>query len=186
MPRFEVDPCGLPGMAVVTRTRIEDPRGFLSRLYCADELRALSLSGEIAQINQTFTRKRGAIRGMHYQRAPYCEMKLVSVLRGEIFDVAVDLRADSPTFLRWHAEVLSAANMRSLFIPKGFAHGYQTLTDDCELLYLHSERYVPEAEAAVNARDPALRIEWPIEVTEISARDASHPAIARDFTGIIP
>lgn len=186
MPRFSIGSCRLAGLVTVTRTRIEDQRGFLSRLYCADELSILGLSGAIPQINQTLTRKRGVIRGMHYQRAPYCDMKLVSVLRGEIFDVAVDLRAGSPTFLQWHAEVLSATNMRSLFIPKGFAHGYQTLTDDCELLYLHSERYASESEAAVNARDPALGIEWPIEVTEMSARDASHALLSANFTGVLP
>jgi dTDP-4-dehydrorhamnose 3,5-epimerase len=186
MSRFEIGSCRLQGLAVVTRMRIEDQRGFLSRLYCTDEMSMLGLSGAVRQVNQTLTRKRGAIRGMHYQRAPHSEMKLVSVLHGEIFDVAVDLRAGSATFLQWHAEVLSSTNMRSLFIPKGFAHGYQTLTDDCELLYLHSERHIPEAEAGVNPRDPALMISWPLEITEISARDASHAMLSSAFSGMSP
>ena len=126
----------------------------------------------------------GAVRGMHFQYPPYAETKIVSCLKGEIFDVAVDIRLDSPTFLRWHGEVLSAENRKSLLIPEGFAHGFQTLTDDCELLYLHTAPYTPEAEGALNAQDPRLDITWPCAITEMSDRDRSHPFVGDDFAGV--
>ena len=108
----------------------------------------------------------------------------MSCLRGRIFDVAVDLRSGSPTFLEWHGETLSADGDRSLLIPRGFAHGFQALEDDCELLYLHSNPHVPAAEGALNLLDPRLSIDWPLELTDVSARDRSHPAIASEFKGI--
>lgn len=109
---------------------------------------------------------------------------MVSCLRGSIFDVAVDLRLGSPTFLRWHGEVLSASGGRSLLIPRGFAHGFQTLEEECELLYLHSNPFASTAEGALNVSDPRLDIEWPLAPTDISARDRAHPAIGSDFTGL--
>jgi dTDP-4-dehydrorhamnose 3,5-epimerase len=121
---------------------------------------------------------------MHFQYPPGAEDKLVSCLRGEVWDVAVDLRKGSPTFLAWHAERLSAENGISLLIPKGFAHGFQTLTDDCELLYLHTADYAPDLEGAVNAFDPKLSIEWPLAVTAISDRDRAHPFVDADYSGI--
>lgn len=121
---------------------------------------------------------------MHFQHPPNAEDKLVTCLRGQIVDVAVDLRRGSPTFLRWHAEVLSAANGKALLIPQGFAHGFQAMTDDCELLYLHSRPYAAEAEGALNARDPKLDIHWPLDITDISDRDAGHPTLPETFTGL--
>jgi dTDP-4-dehydrorhamnose 3,5-epimerase len=138
----------------------------------------------IAQINHTLTKRRGAVRGMHFQHPPHSEDKFISCLRGEILDVAVDLRHGSPSFLRWHTEILSAENARSLLVPQGFAHGFQTLSDDCELLYLHSRPYAETAEGALNVRDPALGIDWPLPFADISARDAAHPFLTPDFTGI--
>jgi dTDP-4-dehydrorhamnose 3,5-epimerase len=181
--RFAISDTPLAGLKLVTRLRREDDRGFLSRLYCNEELGSAGFTRPIAQINQTMTRARGAIRGMHFQRPPHAEDKYVTCLRGEILDVAVDARAGSPTYLRWHAERLSAENGLSLFIPKGFAHGYQTLTTDCELLYLHTASHSPDAEGGINPFDPHLAIEWPLAVTDISPRDRSL-ALARDFTGI--
>ena len=131
-----------------------------------------------AQVNHSVTSRSGTVRGMHYQLPPHAETKLVTCIRGEIYDVAVDLRPHSPTYLRWHAETLSAANGRALLIPEGFAHGFQTLTDDCEIIYCHSAPYVPAAEAAVRFDDPALSISWPIPVTIVSDRDRSHPLLA--------
>ena len=171
---------------VIERQRLADHRGYFSRLFCAEELSAVGFALPIAQINQTLTRQRGAVRGLHFQHPPHAEDKLVSCLRGEIFDVAVDLRRGSETFLRWHAEILSADNFKSLMIPQGFAHGFQTLTDDCELLYLHSRPHATGAEAALNALDPALDIRWPLAFTEISERDTQHPHITHEFTGIRP
>jgi dTDP-4-dehydrorhamnose 3,5-epimerase len=174
----------LAGLVVIERRRREDSRGFFGRLFCADELRAVGFGRPIAQINQTLTARRGSVRGLHFQHPPHAEDKFVSCLRGEIFDVAVDLRRDSPTFLQWHGEILSAANARSLLIPQGFAHGFQTLQDDCELLYLHSAPYAAAAEGALNIRDPSLRIEWPLPLADVSERDAGHAFVASDFRGI--
>ncbi len=174
----------LAGLEVVQRKPIEDARGYLSRFFCAEEFKRAGLYKSISQINHTLTHKKGAVRGLHYQKPPHTEIKVVSCLKGEIFDVAVDLRKNSPTFLRWHGEVLSAKNQRSLLIPEGFAHGFQTLTEDCELIYLHTSPYVQGAEEALNVADPRLGITWPLAITELSDRDRLHPMITPDFEGI--
>lgn len=184
MTSFAAIPTPLAGLVVVQRKRLEDQRGFFSRLFCADELSAIGFARPVAQINQTLTRQRGAVRGLHFQHPPHAEDKFVSCLHGAIFDVAVDLRRGSPSFLKWHAEMLSAENGRSLFIPQGFAHGFQALTDDCELIYLHSRPYAPQAEGALNVNDPALAIAWPLAFTDISQRDSVHPRITEEFNGI--
>ena len=141
--RFDILRTKLPGLELIQRRPIEDGRGFLERLFCADELGPLLAGKAIVQINRTSTSRRGTVRGLHFQYPPYAETKLISCLQGEVFDVAVDLRRGSPTFLSWHGEILSAANHRTLLIPEGFAHGFQTATDDCELLYLHTAPYRP-------------------------------------------
>ena len=174
----------LSGLKVVERQRIGDQRGFFSRFFCSEELADVGFSLPIAQINHTLTIRRGTLRGMHFQFPPYAEDKFVSCLHGEIFDVVVDLRSGSPTFLQWHAEVLSGENGRSLLIPQGFAHGFQTLTSNCELLYLHSQLYAPDAEGGVNARDSLIGIPWPLEIIGLSDRDANHPFLTTDFGGI--
>jgi dTDP-4-dehydrorhamnose 3,5-epimerase len=184
MSRFAVLNTPLAALKVVERQQVGDTRGFLSRLFCADELAAAGWRKPVAQINQTLTRRQGTVRGMHYQRPPHAEMKLVTCLHGAVFDVAVDLRSGSPTFLRWHAEELSAANRRALLIPEGFAHGFQTLAADCELVYLHSVPYVPEAESGLNPQDPMLRIAWPLDIAELSARDSQHPLLSPQFAGV--
>jgi len=166
------------------RNPLGDSRGYLERMYCHEELAALTPSGTIVQINHTLTGRRGTVRGMHYQLPPHAETKFISCLRGEVFDVAVDLRHGSPTFLRWHAEVLSAENHRTMVVPEGFAHGFQTLTDDCELLYLHTAAFAPDSEGAVNANDPRLAIDWPLSISDLSARDAGHPILDDEFSGI--
>jgi dTDP-4-dehydrorhamnose 3,5-epimerase len=171
-------------VVVVQRRRLEDSRGFFSRLYCAAEMTAAGVHKPLAQINQTLTRLKGTVRGMHFQRPPHAETKIVSCLAGEIFDVAVDLRRGSPTFLRWHGEILSPGNQRSLFIPEGVAHGFQALADDCELLYLHTEAFYPESEAAVHAEDPRLAIHWPLTISAMSDRDRSHAMLTATFDGI--
>jgi dTDP-4-dehydrorhamnose 3,5-epimerase len=184
--RFQLSSTPLAGLTLIERAQIADHRGFFSRFFCAEELAETGFRLPIAQINHTLTRQRGAVRGLHFQHPPHTEDKLVSCLRGEIFDVAVDLRAGSPTFLHWHAERLSAGNRRSLMIPQGFAHGFQTLSDDCELIYLHSRPYVAAAEAALNARDPALAIDWPLAFTDLSERDSRHQLLTPDFKGLVP
>jgi len=183
--RFDFLPTPLSGLTVVQRKHIEDNRGFFCRFYCAEEFLEAGLQKPIAQINYTFTRKKGAVRGLHFQYPPHAEAKIVSCLKGEIFDVAVDLRKASPTFLRWHAEILSAANQESLLIPEGFAHGFQTLTEDCEMIYLHSESFHPQAEGGLNVADPRLGIAWPEAITELSDQDHAHPCISSYFEGIL-
>ena len=184
MSRFEFHPTPLPGLIIVQRKPIEDNRGFFARLFCADEFRQAGFTKPVAQMNHTLTRKKGAVRGLHFQRPPHAETKVVSCLKGDIFDVAIDLRRGSPTFLRWHGEVLSAENRKSLLIPDGFAHGFQTLTNDCELLYLHSTSFHPEAEGALNVSDPKLAIVWPLAISELSGRDQAHSFIGTSFEGI--
>ena len=182
--RFDISDTPLPGLKVFRRAPVRDGRGSLERLFCADELRALIGQNVIVQINQTMTTKRGTVRGMHFQHPPHAETKFVTCLRGEVFDVAVDLRRGSPTFLRWHAEHLGGQRHKTFVLPQGFAHGFQTLTDDCELLYLHTAAYRPEAEGAVNPRDPLVAISWPVEISDISPRDASHPLLTPEYGGV--
>jgi len=184
MARFVIEATALDGLKLIQRQRLEDSRGFFSRFFCADELALAGFAQPVAQINHTLTRRRGSVRGLHFQYPPHAEDKLVSCLRGEVFDVAVDLRKDSPTFLRWHAEKLSAENGRSLLVPKGFAHGFQTLSDDAELLYLHSTPYVQSSEGGLSPADPMLAIAWPLPFAEVSQRDAAHARLTPDFGGI--
>jgi dTDP-4-dehydrorhamnose 3,5-epimerase len=182
--RFQVDTARIADLQVLTRKPIGDGRGYLERMYCAEDLRPYLSSSSVAQINHTVTVKAGTLRGMHFQYPPHAEIKIVSCIRGAVFDVAVDLRRNSPTFLEWHSEVLSADNHKTLLIPEGFAHGFQTLTEDCEMLYLHTAFYRADAEGGLNALDTRLSIQWPLPVSEQSARDASLPAIGDDFAGV--
>lgn len=184
MAKFEFIPTPLAGLQVVQRQLISDARGFLSRFYCAEEFRDAGVVKPIAQMNHTLTKQQGAVRGLHFQLPPHAETKIVSCLHGEIWDIAVDLRRDSPTFLHWHGEILSAENRKSLLIPEGFAHGFQALTPDCELLYLHTANYHPEAERGLQVSDPRLTIAWRLPIIDLSPRDQNHPFISSDFQGI--
>lgn len=186
MKRLAISDLPLAGLKRVERRRLGDARGFLARLFCAEELESAGWTRPIAQINQTVTARCGTVRGLHFQHPPHAEMKLVSCLRGEVWDVAVDIRTGSNTFLRWHAERLSAENGHALLIPEGFAHGLQTLTDDVELLYCHSAAYNADAEAGLNPNDARLAIGWPLPITELSARDAQHPVLNDRFVGVTP
>ena len=184
MPRFDVTATRIDGLVVIRRKPIGDDRGFLSRLFCEEEFAALGIPMRACQINHTMTKRSGTIRGMHFQHPPHAEIKLVTCLRGTVFDVAVDLRKASPTFLQWHGETLSADTPSSLYIPRGFAHGFQAMTDDCELFYLHSDPYAPASEGALNALDPVLSIRWPLPAAEMSERDRAHVQLAPGFKGI--
>lgn len=181
--RFDLIDTPLSELKLIQRKPRGDDRGYLERLYCANEFHGLLVKG-IVQINHTLTKKKGSVRGLHFQVPPHAEAKIVSCLRGEIFDVAVDLRRGSPTFLRWHAEVLSGDNHKALFIPAGFAHGFQTLTDDCDMLYFHSEAYDPGTERGLSVNDPGLAIHWPLPVANMSARDTGHPSLTSEFAGV--
>jgi dTDP-4-dehydrorhamnose 3,5-epimerase len=186
MTRFSLIDLPLAGLKLVERQYLGDSRGFFSRMFCSSELASAGWIKPVEQINLTSSARAGTLRGMHFQHPPHAEMKLVSCVRGAIWDVAVDLRADSPTYLRWHAQELSADNRRALLIPEGFAHGFQTLVDDCELLYCHSAPYVAGAEGGINAHDPALAITWPLPISEMSERDRRHPSLTRELIGLTP
>lgn len=182
---MRVSPTPLAGVVMVDTPRREDPRGSFARLFCEQELGSVIGHRRIVQINQSTTAVPGTVRGMHYQRPPHAEMKLVRCLRGRVWDVAVDLRAGSPTFLQSHAEELTPANGRMLVIPEGCAHGFQVLEADSELLYLHTAAYDAASEAGVHCLDPLLAIRWPMTVLGLSQRDAGHPAIEPSFGGIV-
>ena len=182
--KFKFVKTPLNGLIRLEHKLIGDDRGHFSRLYCAEDLIGVGNNKSIAQINHTLTRKKGTVRGMHFQYPPHSETKIVSCIKGEVYDVAIDLRKGSSTFLKWHAEILRENDCASLYIPDGFAHGFQTMTSDCELLYFHTDFYSPREEGAVNAFDPFLKIDWPLKVTEISKRDSSHSFLNIEFTGI--
>jgi dTDP-4-dehydrorhamnose 3,5-epimerase len=182
--RFDILDMPIQGLKLVQRKPLGDSRGYLERMFCAEEMQALIPEKQVVQINHTITAKRATVRGLHFQHPPHAETKFVSCLRGEVFDVAVDLRRGSRTFLHWHAEILSADNHKTYVIPEGFAHGFQTLTEDCELLYLHTSAYQAEAEGGLNARAPRLGIAWPLPIGEQSVRDSAHPLAMEDFLGV--
>src|ERR1035437_4728292 len=164
----------ISGVSVIASDTYEDSRGAFSRYFCAKELKGVLGTRALVQINHSLTRSVGAIRGLHYQNAPHAEMKIVRCLKGRVFDVAVDLRRGSPTFLKWNAIELTPENHLAYVIPEGCAHGFQVLEKDSQLLYLHSEFYTQKAEAAVRFDDPKVAVQWPLEPTDLSARDLSH------------
>lgn len=183
--RFIVGATKLAGVHVVERRPQVDERGWFERMYCATDLADVLGRRTIVQVNRSVTQRRATVRGMHYQVPPSAEAKLVSCLRGSILDVAVDVRRDSPTLLAWHAELLTAENHRSLFVPEGVAHGFESLEDDCEVLYFTTAAYDPAAERGLHPRDPRVAIEWPLAIEHLSERDASRAAISIEFDGIV-
>lgn len=185
MRRLTLGSTNIAGVISVSRASVADDRGAFARLFCADELADAGWTGPIAQVNVSFSKRRGTIRGMHYQLPPAAEMKLISCTRGMVLDVAVDLRADSPTFLAFHSEHLSAEQGGGLIIPPGCAHGFQTLTDDVELIYCHSQPFDAHAERGLNPFDERLAIPWPEPVSIMSDRDRSHPRMAAGFEGVV-
>lgn len=181
---MNIEKTDLPGAYVIETNKIEDSRGSFSRLFCYNELSDILGERKIVQINHSKTLKKGAIRGMHYQCKPAEETKMVRCLKGKVFDVALDLRKDSKTFLQWHAEELTPENGRMLVIPEGCAHGFQVMEAETELLYLHTEFYQPEYEGGVLFNDTVFNINWPLECTEISDRDRGFSRINRTFQGL--
>jgi dTDP-4-dehydrorhamnose 3,5-epimerase len=175
----------LPGLHIFERIRMGDGRGYLERVFDMESSGNMLPFATVAQVNRTVTARAGTVRGMHFQRSPYAEIKLIHCTRGSVFDVAVDLREGSPTYLQWHGEVLSADNLRCMRVPEGFAHGFQSLHADSELIYVHSQPYRPEAEDGVQPLDPRLAITWPMEISLISQRDSSHRLIGAAFQGVV-
>lgn len=171
-------------LKIVQSVPHRDARGAFMRLFCAQELQPVLGDRQIKQINHSRTSCAGAVRGLHFQRPPHAEMKMVRCLRGRVWDVAVDLRPDSPTFLRWHTQELAEDDAQMLVVPEGFAHGFQALEPDSELLYLHTAFYCPPSEGGLRYDDPRLAITWPLPPQDLSPRDLSHPLMGADFTGV--
>jgi len=161
-----------------------DSRGLFERIFCKNEFNKINHKKEIVQINHSLTKQKGAIRGMHFQLPPYTEIKIVKCINGMVFDVIIDIRKNSLTFLNWHSEILSKDNMKMLYIPEGFSHGFQTLEENCELLYFHTEFYTPQYEKGLRYNDPLINIKWNLEVTEISDKDKNYPSIDKNFIGV--
>ena len=181
---MKITPLPLAGAQLVDTTPHGDHRGHFARLFCAREFGDAGLKTEIVQANHSMTATLGALRGMHFQRPPMAEVKMIRCIRGAVFDVLVDIRVDSPTYLQWHGEVLSAENMRLMVVPEGFAHGFQALEPMSEVMYLVTQYYSPELEGGLRHDDPAIGIEWPLPVTDVSQKDAAHPLVADGFVGI--
>lgn len=174
----------ISGLMIAKITPFKDQRGSFRRLFCTNELNEILQQRHIVQINHSLTHTAGAIRGMHFQHPPYAEMKLVQCLKGKVWDVAVDLRSGSSTRLHWHAVELSPENGLVFIIPEGFAHGFQVIEPDSELLYFHTVSYTPSHEGGVRWDDPILNITWPMEAVDLSQRDRQLPPIEAGFQGI--
>jgi dTDP-4-dehydrorhamnose 3,5-epimerase len=169
--RIDLEPCG-------------DERGQFTRLFCATELKKIGLTKPIVNINHSYTQQKGTVRGLHFQHPPDCEIKIVKCIRGTVWDCIVDIRKGSPTFLKWDAAELSSENNQMIYVPEGFAHSFQTLTDDVEMIYFITNFYAPKNEDGLCYNDPVLNINFPLEVTIISDRDRRHPLISNGFEGI--
>lgn len=182
---MNLTPTKLAGAWVLEYVPIQDNRGAFTRLFCKRELETILGTKQIVQINHSMTRSVGAVRGLHYQHPPNAEIKIVRCVKGRVFDVAVDLRQGSPTFLEWTAVELSPANNRAFVIPEGCAHGFQVLEEDSQLLYMHTEFYNKHAEGALRFNDPRVNVNWPLAPTDLSERDLNHQNLTENFKGII-
>ena len=181
MGKLTITKTPISGLYVVETDSFLDHRGAFARWFCEGEMKEILGNRHIKNVNFSRTVKKGSIRGMHFQKQPYAEMKMVRCIRGKILDVVVDIRKDSPTYMQHYAVELSPENMKLFVIPEGFAHGFQSLEDDSEIMYLVTEFYSPEAEAGLRFSDPTLAIDWPLEITDTSAKDTAHPLIADGF-----
>lgn len=181
---IETNPLPIAGAAIAETKPHADHRGFFGRFFCREELGLVFGKREIVNVNFSTTSKAGSIRGLHFQHPPKAEMKLVRCLRGAVFDVIVDLRAGSPTFLQWHGEILSAENLRMMILPEGVAHGFQTMENDTEMLYLHTEFFSPAHDSGVRYDDPRIGIDWPLPVAQLSDKDTNFPLMTEDFKGL--
>jgi dTDP-4-dehydrorhamnose 3,5-epimerase len=172
------------GVRLIELEKRGDNRGFFARMFCVNEFEADGLVTNFVQVNNSLTGKKGTLRGMHYQLMPAGEVKVVRCVRGSLWDAVIDLRPDSPTFGKWYGAELSAENRNMMYVPRGFAHGFLTLTDDAEAMYLVSAFYSPQDERGVRWNDPRFGIEWPIEPAEVSDKDGKWPDFDPDFHGV--
>ena len=174
----------LKGSYVIGLNPLADERGWFARTYCKNEFNSIGHENEWVQMNHSFTKNKGTIRGMHFQLPPFSEIKLVRCIAGAVYDVIIDLRKGSPTFLHWFGEELSAQNKKMIYIPHGFAHGFETLSNECELIYHHTQFYTASAEGGIKYSDPKININWPLPVTHISERDNQHNLLDENFKGL--
>lgn len=181
---MKLHPTPLAGLKVVETAPVGDARGRFERMFCEQEWATLRPDLRFVQINLSTTSARGTIRGMHFQCEPAAEAKLIRCIRGHAYDVAIDIRAESATFLQWHAVELRAQEPRAIFIPEGFAHGFQALSDDVQLLYLHTAPWTPAYEGGLRHDDPRLAIDWPLPPVHVSDRDCAHPLLDDIFVGV--
>jgi dTDP-4-dehydrorhamnose 3,5-epimerase len=173
----------LAGAYLISLQLIEDDRGFFARTWCRDEFAAHNLNTRLVQANVSHNRLRGTLRGLHYQAAPYAETKVVRCIRGAIYDVIVDIRESSPSYLDWIGVELTEANREMVYVPEGFAHGFQTLSDGSEVEYQMSEFFNADAAGGLRYDDPAIGIKWPLPVETISTKDASWPLLEVSVPG---
>ncbi|MFT3679339.1 MAG: dTDP-4-dehydrorhamnose 3,5-epimerase [Ferruginibacter sp.] len=174
----------LKGSFIVSLKPFSDERGWFARTYCKNEFAAIGHDKEWLQMNHSFTNEKGTVRGMHFQYPPFSEIKMVRCIAGAVMDVVVDIRKDSPTFLQHVSVELSAVNKQMIYIPEGFAHGFQTLQENTELIYHHSAFYQPGVEGGLRYNDPVLNIQWSLPVVNVSERDNNHPLLDANFKGI--
>ena len=167
----------LPGAFMIDVNKSGDDRGFFARAWCKNEFEEFGLDTDIVQINNSMNKYKGTLRGLHFQRPPKAETKIVSCIRGSIWDVVVDLRLDSPTYGKWFGAELTEENRSMMYVPKGFAHGFQTMVDNVEILYLHTEFYSQQNEGGLLFNDKDVHIDWPLPISQISERDQSHPTL---------
>lgn len=172
------------GLYVIELELFKDQRGWFARTFCKEEFKEIGHNKEWVQMNHSFTNNIGSIRGLHFQLPPYTETKLVRCIAGSVYDVALDLRKDSPTFLQWFGTEISVDNKKMILIPDGFAHGFQALSNNCELIYHHTNFYTPDAEGGIRYNDPLIGIKWPEEVSNISEKDSKYAFLKEDFKGI--
>ena len=185
MNDFIFENTSIKDLIIIKNNIFKDNRGSLSRIFCDDFFSKIGWNNSIAQINHTITKTRGTIKGMHYQIPPLSEKKLVKCIKGKIFDVAIDLRKESETFLKWHSEILSEEDSKSKLIPEGLAHGYQSLSDNCHIIYCHTVPYSKDHERAVNPLDKKIDIKWPIDINLISIKDQNTKMIDENFKGVV-
>lgn len=179
------NPLDLKGAFTIDVQPFQDSRGFFTRTFCEKEFAEQQLVQHFVQANHSGTEGVGVIRGMHFQHAPFCEVKLVKCVQGSIYDVIVDVRAGSPTYLQWFGAELSAENKRMMYVPRGFAHGFQTLSEYSEITYMVSEFYNKESEGGIKYDDPKVNIKWPLPVSLVSDKDMNITYIDNHFKGVI-
>lgn len=177
--KLNFEELSLSGVYKIIKNKFSDDRGDFYRLFCEKEFTDLNISNELNQINLSTSIKKGTVRGLHYQRNPFSEQKIVTCIKGKIWDVAVDIRKESPTYLKWISLELSADNFTSILIPEGFAHGFQTLESNSQILYFSSKPYMKEFEKGINPLDKRLKIEWPLKISNISSKDKNQKFLTK-------